>query len=103
VSKEKFAEIMKPSQPEAEVAQGGLSAILSAAKDIGGQAWDAAKPMFDHGRTELAAALFRGDAHVMYMKSSGNEQEQKEPDHGLPPIEAAKQPEVEEQSRGREI
>lgn len=38
------------------------------AKAIGGQIWDGMKPMFDHGRTELAAALFTGHAHVMYMK-----------------------------------
>lgn len=39
-----------------------------AARNIGGQLWDSVKPMFDHGRTELAAALFSGHAHVMYMK-----------------------------------
>lgn len=37
-------------------------------KGVGGQMWDGMKPMFDHGRTELAAALFAGHAHVMYMK-----------------------------------
>lgn len=39
-----------------------------AAKSMGGQLWDGLKPMFDHGRTELAAALFSGHAHVMYMR-----------------------------------
>ncbi len=35
------------------------------------------RPMFDHGRTEAAAALFAGHAHVMYMKGpEGNEQGQ---------------------------
>lgn len=50
-----------------------------AAKSIGGQIWDGVKPMFDHGRTELAAAIFSGHAHVMYMKGNdGVEQEQKQ-------------------------
>lgn len=50
---------------------GLLETIREAAasmKAIGGQMWDSAKPMFDHGRTEVAAALFSGNAHVMYMK-----------------------------------
>jgi hypothetical protein len=50
---------------------GLVEAIQEAAaslKEAGGQLWDAAKPMFDHGRTEAAAALFIGNAHVMYMK-----------------------------------
>lgn len=40
----------------------------SSLKEIGGQIFDGLKPMFDHGRTEAAAALFSGHAHVMYMK-----------------------------------
>jgi hypothetical protein len=54
--------------------------ILESLKEAGGQAWDASKPMFDHGRTELAAAVFSGHGHVMYMHSD-NEVEQ--PHHGL--------------------
>ena len=52
--------------------------LAQTVKEIGGQFWDAAKPMFDHGRTELAAALFAGHAHVMYMHNSepGVEKEQ---------------------------
>lgn len=53
------------------------------AKAIGGQLWDGVKPMFDHGRTELAAALFAGHAHVMYMRG----QEGVEQDKGLEPPE----------------
>ncbi len=53
-------------------------------KEVGGQLWDASKPMFDHGRTEAAAALFIGNAHVMYMKApegveQGQEQVKDEP------------------------
>jgi len=47
---------------------------------IGGQVWDGAKPMFDHGRSEIASFLF-GDhrGHVMYMRGQegqGQAQEQ---------------------------
>jgi predicted glycosyl hydrolase (DUF1957 family) len=48
-----------------------IEAVKEAAslmKDIGGEIWDGMKPMFDHGRTEIAAALFSGHGHVMYMK-----------------------------------
>jgi hypothetical protein len=48
-----------------------LESIREAArtlKEAGGQLWDGMKPMFDHGRTEAAAAQFAGHAHVMYMK-----------------------------------
>ena len=59
MSKKDLAEFLKaPEQPS-------LAASL---KEIGGQFWDGVKPMFDHGRTELAAALFSGHAHVMYMR-----------------------------------
>ncbi|WP_020472333.1 hypothetical protein [Zavarzinella formosa] len=44
-----------------------LRESAAAARDIGGQIWDGMKPMFDHGRTELAAAIFSGHGHVMYM------------------------------------
>jgi hypothetical protein len=66
--------------------------ILATAREIGGQLWDNAKPMFDHGRTEAVAALFAGHAHVMYMHNEkGVEQDQT--------IEATPQMEVE----GREM
>ena len=54
-------------------------------KEIGGQMWDSAKTMFDHGRTELAAALFSGHGHVMYMHGQeGIEQGQ---DQVLPEVQ----------------
>jgi hypothetical protein len=44
--------------------------IFESIKDLGGQAWDAGKPMFDHGRTELAAGILgQHQGHVMYMHS----------------------------------
>src|SRR5690242_1747386 len=65
-------------------------------QEIGGQIWDGMKPMFDHGRTEAAAALFAGHGHVMYMNGpDGVEQGQDQ----IQPPEAAKTPEV-EQSMG---
>lgn len=104
-SKEAFKEIMRPAEPVAEAAQGGLAAILSAAKDIGGQVWDAAAPMANHGKTELAAALFspHGSGFVMY-GGHDRQNEQQAPDHGLPAIEAVKQPEAQkEQDLGLEM
>ena len=66
-----------------------IKEAASTLRDIGGQIWDGAKPMFDHGRTEAASALFsEGNAHVIYMRGQegiqqGQDQEQgKElPDH----------------------
>lgn len=73
--------------------------LLQTIREAGGQLWDFMKPMFDHGRTEAAAALFAGHAHVMYMKNQkGNDQGQ---DQAQPP-EAEKTPEI-EQSTGREM
>jgi hypothetical protein len=47
--------------------QHGLAEVI---KDVGGQMLETGKNMFDHGRSELAAALFSGHAHVMYMHES---------------------------------
>lgn len=38
-------------------------------RQVLGQAWDLVKPAFDHGRSEMAAALFSGSAYVMYQRS----------------------------------
>ena len=51
-----------------------IKEAASSLKDVGGAIWDGLRPMADHGRTELAAALFSShDAHVMYMR----------PEHGV--------------------
>jgi hypothetical protein len=55
------------------------------------------KPMFDHGRTEAAAALFAGHGHVMY----GHDSVEQGKDQIQPP-EVSKTPEI-EQSNGREM
>ena len=64
----------------------GIKEAASSLKNIGGQIWDGMKPMFDHGRTEAAAALFSGNAHVMYMKGQegieqGQDQVKESPEH----------------------
>ena len=64
-SREFFEQLKAGQQPTL------LESIREAAgalKEAGGQLWDSMKPMFDHGRTEAAAALFAGHGHVMYMK-----------------------------------
>jgi hypothetical protein len=78
---------------------GLLESIREAAaslKDIGGQLWDASKPMFDHGRTELAAALFSGHGHVMYMH------EQKSKEQGQDQVQTAEPVQLKEVD-GREM
>ena len=103
-----FLESIK--QPEqsmgaVEATMEGVRGAVGAFLEGMGQVWDAGKPMFDHGRTEMSAALFTGNAHVMYMKGQqGIEQGQDQvPDLGLP-VEAMKQPEVQqEQDRGIEL
>jgi hypothetical protein len=102
---QQFKDILNPPQQSmgfTEAAQEGLSVAFKGLIEGLGQVWDGAKPAFDHGRTEAAAALFSGHGHVMYMKGQeGIEQGQDQaPDHGLPPIEAVKQPETLQQERG---
>lgn len=64
-------------------------------KEVGGQLWDGGKPMFDHGRTEAAAALFAGHAHVMYMRSQdGVEQGQSQ---------GKDEPQQQQEQSGREM
>ena len=68
---------------------------VEAAQDIGAELTQLA----NHGRTEVAAALFNGSPFVMYMRET-HTTEQQTPDHGLPP-EAARQQEAQaEQERG---
>ena len=65
-----------------------------AAQEIGAEL----KQLANHGRTEVAAALFNGSPFVMYMRET-HTTEQQTPDHGLPP-EAAKPEAQQEQERG---
>jgi hypothetical protein len=95
MSKEKFAELLNPEQPQGvvetiqSVAPGlSLSKILG---DIGTELTH----LGAQGSHELAAALFNGSPFVMYPHAGGQE------DHGLP-IEAVKQPEI-EKDHGREM
>lgn len=77
-----------------QVKSGDSPGLAETLKEAGGRMWDAAKPMFDHGRTELAAALFAGHGHVMYMHNErGVEQSQQQ---------APEPPEV-QQDMGRDL
>lgn len=91
-TKEFFEQLKAGQQPTL------LESIREAAgalKEMGGQLWDGMKPMFDHGRTEAAAALFSGHGHVMYMKGQeGIEQGQDQVKDG---------PQKQQEIGGREI
>jgi hypothetical protein len=92
---ERFFEQLKSSESPSLMER--IQQAAEGAKGIAGQMWDGAKPMFDHGRTELAAALFSGHAHVMYMKS------QEGHDNGVEPAKEHVQPEPERERGGREM
>ncbi len=82
-TKQFFEQIKSGEQPTLIDA---IKEAASSMKEIGGQLWDGMKPMFDHGRTEAAAALFSGQAHVMYMKGQdgveqGQDQVKETPEH----------------------
>jgi hypothetical protein len=64
-------------------------------KEVAGHLWDGAKPLFDHGRTEAAAALFIGNAHVMYMKGQDGAE------HGQEPVKD--EPQQQQEQGGREM
>ena len=49
-----------------QMKSGESPGLAESLKEIGGKIFDGARPMFDHGRSELAAALFAGHGHVMY-------------------------------------
>src|SRR5579863_10182394 len=64
----------------------GIKEAASSMKEIGGQIWDGLAGMFNHGRSEAAAALFSGNAYVMYMKGQegieqGQDQVKEAPEH----------------------
>lgn len=63
---QQFFEQLKNGEPPSLAER--IVDAASKVKGLGGALWEGARPMFDHGRTELAAALFAGHAHVMYMK-----------------------------------
>lgn len=78
--------------------------LASTLKEIGGKIWDAATPMVEHGSHEMASALFRGDAFVMYPRTANGGQSHE--GQGLEQMleQAKEQPQQEaqqqEQSRG---
>jgi hypothetical protein len=66
-----------------QIKAGEQPSLASTLKEIGGKMWDAMTPTFDHGAHEMAAALFRGDAFVMYPRTNQAER----PDHGQPEMQ----------------
>jgi len=58
-----LAQAAEKQPQEAAKPEKSLGAIL---KEVGGVIWDANKDVLGHGSAELASALFRGDAHVVY-------------------------------------
>ena len=85
MSKEKFAELLKDDRSGGAATPPGPS-LAQVLKEAGGAIWDANKEIFGHGSAELASALFRGDAHVMYgWGGTGPEQE---------PVQAPQTPEA---------
>lgn len=90
MSKEAFKEIIAPREGIQAVLPGlSLSKFLHDVSNDVGQ-------LANHGRTELAAALFNESAYVLYMKGQATTEQMHTPDNG---IEAMKQPEVERGGR----
>jgi hypothetical protein len=100
---QRLSEILKPpeqSMGAVTAKKEGIQAVLpglslsKVLSDVGTEL----KQQWAHGSHEMAAALFNGSAFVMYPRQEG---EREDPQHGLPAIEAVKQPEAQqEQSRG---
>jgi len=101
---EKFFENIKP--PEQSI--GAIEAVKEAVQAIApglslskffNDIVETSVDMWNHGRTELVEGILNAhDGHIMYMKGEKDISQDKAPDHGLP-VEAVKQPEV-EQDRG---
>ena len=106
MSKEAFKKIMEGNQPSMgviEAAKEGIQAVapgLSLSNilhDIGSELGR----LGVQGQMEMASALFNGNAFVPYGPGQYTPSEPA-PDHGLP-VEAVKQPEVQQERAGREM
>jgi hypothetical protein len=86
-SREFFEQLKAGQQPSLVES---IREAASSLKEIGGKIWDGLTPTFDHGAHEMASALFRGDAFVMYPRTNQAESQQQEP----------QQEQQQEQSRG---
>ncbi len=88
----------KQEQPEksmgpVEAALTGVAIGVSEFAGAMGKVWDAAAPMFNHGRDEAASVLFTGSGHVMY--GWGREKDQQD----VSEVEAPKTPEVQQEAQ----
>jgi hypothetical protein len=87
-----FFEQLKAGQEPSLVES--IREAASSLKEIGGKIWDGLTPTFDHGAHEMASALFRGDAFVMYPRTNQAESQQQE---------APQEPQQEQSRGGREL
>lgn len=93
----KLFEVVKAGEPPMgaiEAAKEGIQAVAPglSLSQILGDIGQELKEQLAHGSHEMAAALFRGDAFVMYPRTNEGEQ----PQHGLPEAQ-------QEQSMEREM
>ena len=94
-----------------------IKAGAAAVKELGGAIWDGAKPMVEHGSTELMNGIYNGNAFTPYGWKGvepGNEQQQeaKPQEHGnaqeqaqevKPWEQQSAQEQVKEQDKGMEM
>jgi hypothetical protein len=79
-----------------QLKSGQEPSLVETIREAAAQLWDAAKPMFDHGRAEVAAALFSGNAHVVYGWGGSGQQQVQQP-------EVPNTPEVQRENEEREM
>jgi hypothetical protein len=102
--KEEFAELAKPQVTVVSAVTEGVKVGLGAFIEGMGKAFDIAqssptlKDMANHGRTELAAALFNGSPYVMYQRGMHGQPE-KGGEELKEPSPEVEQPEI-KQSHG---
>jgi hypothetical protein len=101
--KEEFAELAKPQVTVVSaVTEGikvGLGAFVGGFFDVLQSVPKEIKDMANHGRTELAAALFNGSAYVMYQRGMHGQPEKGGEELNKEPSPEVEQPEI-KQSRG---
>jgi hypothetical protein len=86
-SREFFEQLKAGQQPSLVES---IREAMPSLREMGGKIWDGLTPTFEHGAHEMASALFRGDAFVMYPRTNQAESQQQE----------VQQEQQQEQSRG---
>jgi hypothetical protein len=89
-----------------DAAMEGIKESLGAFREAMGQVWDAVTPKFEHGATEIAAALLSGNdrGFVMYPRTENavEQNHNQNADHGLHGKEVQQQ-EHQQEMGGREM